>query len=186
VLALFSYMAYGPSGPVPIPVYAPEGARDHLAAFARAGKDHVFHQVLAFKEQQPGDEVWIGSAHLTFGQAIHPVPALVTRFVLGSGTLTYSGDTGPGGDLASLANDASLLLSEASLQGVRDHKTFAHHLTAIDAGEVATWAGVQSLVLTHIPSAMDPEVSIEQASTVFAGPVSYASPGSTFEISTTR
>ncbi len=186
VLALFSYMAYGPSGPIPIPVYAPEGARDHLAAFARAGKDHVFHQVLDFREQQPGDEVWIGPAHLRFGQAIHPVPALVTRFDVGSGALTYSGDTGPGGDLATLANDTSLLLSEASLQGVRDHKTFPHHLTAVDAGELAAWAGVRELVLTHIPAAMDPEVSIEQASSVFDGPVRYAAPGSTFEISTTR
>ena len=186
VLALYAYMAYGPSGPIPIPVYAPEGTRDHLAAFARAGKDHVFHQVLDFREQEPGDEIWIGDAHLTFGRAIHPVPALVTRFDVGSASLVYSGDTGPGGDLANLANDASLLLVEASLQGLRGPKTFAHHLTAVDAGELAAWAGVEQLVLTHIPAFLDPNLSIEQASGVYAGPVRYAEPGSTFEIATTR
>ena len=186
VLALFAYMAYGPSGPIPIPVYAPEGSREHLAAFARAGKDHVFHQVLDFHELAPGDEVWIGDTQLTFGKAIHPVPALVTRFDAGVGSLVYSGDTGPGGDLANLANNASLLLVEASLQGIRGPKTFVHHLTAVDAGELAEWAGVERLVLTHIPARMDPTISVEQASTVYTGPVDYAAPGSTYEISTTR
>lgn len=186
VLALFAYMAYGPSGPIPIPVYAPEGTRDHLAAFARAGEDHVFHQVLDFKEQEPGDEIWIGNARVTFGRAIHPVPALVTRFVLGDDSLVYSGDTGPGGDLANLAEGASLLLVEASLQGIRGPKTFVHHLTAVDAGELATWAGVERLVLTHIPARLDPIISVEQALSVYTGPVHYAAPGSTFEIPTTR
>jgi ribonuclease BN (tRNA processing enzyme) len=186
VLALFTYMAYGPSGPIPIPVYGPQGTRDHLAAFARAGEDHVFHQVLDFSEQEPGGEVWIGDAHVTFGRAIHPVPALVTRFDVGGGSLVYSGDTGPGGDLATMANDASVLLSEASLQGIRGPKTFVHHLTAVDAGELAAWAGVERLVLTHIPASLDPVISVDQASSVYSGPVHYAAPGSTFEIPTTR
>jgi ribonuclease BN (tRNA processing enzyme) len=186
VLALFTYMAYGPSGPIPIPVYAPRGAREHIAAFARAGEDHVFHQVLDFREQEPGDVVWIGDARVTFGRAIHPVPALVTRFDLDDASLVYSGDTGPGGDLANLADEASLLLCEASLQGVRGPRTFAHHLTAIDAGELATWASVERLVLTHIPARMDPAVSVEQASDVFSRQVDYAAAGSVFEIPTTR
>ena len=186
VLALFTYMAYGPSGPIPIPVYAPHGTRDHLAAFARAGDDHVFHQVLDFTELAPGDEAWIGDAHLTFGQAIHPVPALVTRFDVADGSLVYSGDTGPGGDLAAMAKDATLLLAEASLQGARGPKTFTHHLTAVDAGELAAWSGVERLVLTHIPASLDPNLSVEQAAGAFTGPVSYAAPGSIFEIPTTR
>lgn len=186
VLALFTYMAYGPSGPIPIPVYAPEGSRDHIAAFARAGKDHVFHQVLDFREQEPGDQIWIGDAHIRFGKAIHPVPALVTRFDVGNRSFVYSGDTGPGGDLANMASGAALGLFEASLQGVRGPKTFLHHLTAVDAGELAAWADVGELVLTHIPARLDPVVSVEEAASVYSGPVSYAAAGSTFEISTTR
>jgi ribonuclease BN (tRNA processing enzyme) len=123
---------------------------------------------------------------VTFGRAIHPVPALVSRFEVGDASFVYSGDTGPGGDLANLADDASLLLCEASLQGIRGPKTFAHHLTAVDAGELATWAGVEHLVLTHIPAGVDTSISIEEASSVYSGPVDYAAPGSVFEISTTR
>jgi ribonuclease BN (tRNA processing enzyme) len=186
ILALFAYMAYGPSGPIPIPIYAPKGSREHIAACARAGEDHVFHQVLDFREQEPGEVAWIGDARVTFGRAIHPVPALATRLDVGDVSLVYSGDTGPGGDLANLANGASMLLCEASLQGARGPRTFAHHLTAIDAGELATWAGVERLVLTHIPARMDPAISVEEASGVFEGHVDYAAPGSVFEIPTTR
>ncbi len=186
VLALYSYMAYGPSGPIPIRVYAPVGAAEHIAAFARADEGHVFHQVLDFREQEPGDEVWIGNGLFSFGEAAHSVPALVTRIDIREGSLVYSGDTGPGGDLLQLAHEASLLLCEATLQGARTPKTYPYHLTAIDAGDLASWAGVERLVLTHVPSGLDPVLSIEQASGAFAGPVDYAAAGSRFEISTTR
>jgi Zn-dependent protease len=130
--------------------------------------------------------VWIGAAHVTFGRAIHPVPALVSRFEVGDASFVYSGDTGPGGDLSTMANDASLLLTEATMQGVRGPKTFPHHLTAVDAGELAAWASVGHLVLTHIPARLDPAVSVDEAGGAYTGPVSYAAPGSTFEITTTR
>jgi ribonuclease BN (tRNA processing enzyme) len=186
VLALFAYMAYGPSGPTPIPVYAPVGARDHLAAFARADASPIFHQVLDFREMRPGDADQIGTAQVRWGEAIHPVPALLTRFDLDDGSLMYTGDTGPGGDLLQLANEVTMLLCEASLQGVRDVTSYEHHLTAAEAGEIASWAGAGELVLTHIPARFDPQASIDQAEGTFAGPVRYAAPGTTFEITTTR
>ncbi|MFV1998847.1 MAG: MBL fold metallo-hydrolase [Acidimicrobiia bacterium] len=185
ILGLFAYMAYGPSGPTPIPVYGPVGARDHFAAFVGAGPGHLFDDVLEFHAQVPGGRTEIGPADVTWGEAIHPVPALVSRIVVGSGSLVFTGDTGPGGDLLEIASGASLLLSEATLQGLRDEHTYDYHLTASDAGEIASWAGVDELALTHIPSDRDPQLSIEQASGAFAGVVRYAAPGTTFEIATT-
>jgi len=185
ILGLFAYMAYGPSGPTPIPVYGPAGLRDHLAAFARAGPGHPFDDVLEFHDRTPGDRTEIGPADVTWGEAIHPVPALVSRIDVGSDSLVFTGDTGPGGDLLEIATGASLLLCEATLQGIRDLRTYDYHLTAGDAGEIASWAGVDELALTHIPSDRDPQLSIEQAAGAFAGVVSYAAPGTTFEIATT-
>ncbi|GMQ98990.1 MAG: MBL fold metallo-hydrolase [Acidimicrobiia bacterium] len=186
VLGLFTYMAYGPSGPTPIPVYGPAGLRDRLAAFAGAGPGHPFDDVLEFHAQTPGDRTEIGPADVSWGEAIHPVPALVSRIAVGSGSLVFSGDTGPGGDLLEMAGGATLLLCEATLQGIRDESTYDYHLTASDAGEIASWAGVDELALTHIPSNLDPQLSIEQAAGAFAGLVTYAAPGTTFEITTTR
>ncbi len=185
LLGLYSYMAYGPSGPTPIPVYAPPGTKDQLAAFVRAGENHVFHQVLEFHEVKPGTATMIGLAEVSFGEAVHPVPAVCVRFDVGSGSLAYSGDTGPGGDLIALASEASLLLCESTLQGARGPKTLEHHLTAADAGDIASRAGVGRLVLTHLSDALDSERSIAEASGSFAGDVAFAVPGAVFEITTT-
>lgn len=186
LLALYAYMAYGPSGPGPIAVWAPEGTRDHMATFVRAGDDHVFHEVLDFHEVAPGDEAVVGGLQLRFGRAVHPVPAVVTRVAAHGSALVYSGDTGPGGDLIELATGVGTLMCEAGLQGLRDEDTYPYHLTAREAGEIAAIAGVYDLVVTHVPARLDPQLSIDQAASAFAGSISYASPGATFEIPRTE
>jgi hypothetical protein len=37
-------------------------------------------------------------------------------------------------------------------------------------------------VLTHIPYSIDPEQAIDEASAHFSGPISYAAPGTVFQI----
>lgn len=182
VFGLYGYLAFGPSGDVPVKVYVPGGAAEHLAAFARASDEHIFNMVLDIDEVAPGDSVSIGGVEIRFGEAIHPVPALVTRFDAEDVSLTYSGDTGPGGDLIEMATGTDVLLCEASLGGMRDERTYPYHLTAIEAGEIAAWGGVDRLVLTHIGAVMDSEQSLDEASGAFAGVIEYAEPGRVFEI----
>ena len=81
-----------------------------------------------------------------------------------------------------MADGADLFLCEATLQGTRDAQTYPFHLTAEEAGEAAAWAGVDHLVLTHISHNLDPEQSIAEASGRFAGRVSYAAPGTEFDV----
>jgi ribonuclease BN (tRNA processing enzyme) len=157
-----------------------------MAAFVRAGDDHVFHEVLHFQEVAPGDESVVGGFLLRFGRAVHPVPAVVTRVAADGSTLVYSGDTGPGGDLIEVSTGAGTLMCEASLQGPRDEHTYPYHLTARETGEIAAMAGVYDLVVTHVPARLDPRLSIDQAASAFAGSISYASPGATFEIPRTE
>lgn len=182
LFGLYGYLAFGPSGEVPVKVFVPEGTADHLAAFARANDEHVFNVVLDIQEVTPGDKVTVGDLTLGFGKAIHPVPALVTRIVGADKTLVYSGDTGPGGDLLEMATGADVLLCEATLAGVRDGQTYEYHLTAIEAGETASWAGVDRLIVTHIGALIDPQTSVDEASGAFAGGIAYAAPGTVFEI----
>ena len=121
IFGLYGYLAFGPSGVVPVPVFLPPGASEHLAAFARAGEEHVFHSVLDLTEVDGGSEVVVGDTSIRFGHAVHPVPALVTRFDTPGGSLVYSGDTGPGSDLADLAAGAGTCLlytSDAADEGV--------------------------------------------------------------------
>lgn len=182
LFGLYGYLAFGPSGDVPVKVFAPRGAAAHLAAFARASDEHVFNMVLDIQEVAPGDEVTLGTLTLRFGEAIHPVPALVTRIEADGSVLVYSGDTGPGGDLLDMSSGADVLLCEASIGGVRDDRTYEYHMTAVEAGETAAWAGVGRLILTHIGAMMDPNTSLQEASGAFAGNIAYAAPGTNFEI----
>lgn len=182
--SLFSYLAYDREGRARVPVIAPTGSRDQMAAFLGAGPDHVFTDVLQFDEAEPGATTYLGGYEVTVGSAVHPVPALVTRLTAAGASLTYSGDTGPGGDLIDLATGTGVLLCEASIQGVRDDGTYPYHLTAFEAGEIASAAGAFELVLTHVPSRLDPRLSIDQASGAFVGPISYAGPGTTFSVRT--
>lgn len=182
LFGLYGYLAFGPSGDVPVKVFVPEDCGAHFAAFARANDEHVFNVVLDIEEVAPGDEVAVDDVSLRFGEAVHPVTALVTRVSASGQTLVYSGDTGPGGDLMEMAAGADVLLCEASIAGVRDGQTYEYHLTAIEAGETASWAGVDRLILTHIGALMDPQTSLDEASGAFAGDIAYAAPGTVFEI----
>ncbi len=182
LFGLYGYLGYGPSGTVPIPVYVPNGAAAHLAAFAGAPDEHVFHVVLDINEVGAGGEVAVGEVGLRFGAAAHSVPGLVTRLATADGAMAYSGDTGPGSDLASIAQQADLLLCEASIAGERDDRSYPYHLTAAEAGATAADAGVGELVLTHFVTGVDPATAVAEAAAEFSGPVHAAEPGRTFTI----
>jgi ribonuclease BN (tRNA processing enzyme) len=182
VFGLYGYLAFGPSGVVPVPVFGPVGASEHLSAFARAGEEHVFHSVFDLVDVVAGSAVAIGDVSIRFGRAVHPVPALVTRFDTPGGSLVYSGDTGPGSDLVELSTGADMLLCEASITGERSAQTYPYHLTAGEAGRVATEAGVSQLIVTHLASGVDPDRALEEAAAEFHGKISLANPGATFTI----
>ena len=96
--------------------------------------------------------------------------------------MAYSGDTGPGSDVVTLAKDVDLLLCEASIAGERDEHSYPYHLTAAEAGAVAEAAGARRLMLTHFMTGVDPVIAVAEAQVVFAGAVDAAEPGATFTI----
>ncbi len=182
VFGLYGYLAFGPSGDVPVEVYGPQGTAAQLASFAGATAEHVFNVVLDIRDVAPGDTVTVGAFEVRFGRAVHPVPALVTRFEAAGATLVYSGDTGPGGDLEEMARGADALLCEASIAGVRDERTYEYHLTATEAGELAERAGVGTLIVTHVGAMIDPADQVAAAVGVFSGEVTYAAHGTVLDV----
>lgn len=185
IFGLYGYLAFGPSGSIPVPVLVPPGATEHLSAFARAAEEHVFHSVFDFVEVDAGSTVKIDDVSIRFGEAVHPVPALVTRFDTPGGSVVYSGDTGPGSDLLDIAYDADVLLCEATIAGERDEQTYPYHLTAFEAGRIAAEAGVRTLVVTHLASGIDPDRALEEAADGFNGDLVLAMPGTRITIGET-
>lgn len=182
LVAFFGYMAYGPSGVIPVPVYLPEGAKEPLAAFVQAEVEHVFNMVYDFHVVEEGDEVAVGDMTVRFARTHHPVPTLASRFEGGGRSLVYSGDTGPGGGLAALAAGADALLCEATLQGRRDPHDYEYHLTAEEAGALAADAAVAELILTHVSPTLDSSRSITEAAATFGRTPRLAVPGLTVDV----
>ncbi|MFK3980003.1 MBL fold metallo-hydrolase [Micromonospora sp. NPDC050397] len=172
---------YAPDGPYPpLPVYAPAGAPDRLAAAysqEEAGVDDVY----TFYGLQPGTFP-IGPFSVTVDRVNHPVETYGVRLEHNGRSLVYSSDTAPCEALLRLAHGADLFLCEASyLDGVDNPPDL--HLTGREAGEIATKSEVGRLVLTHLVSAWGSEaLTHEAAASAFAGPVEIARPGARYEI----
>ena len=115
VLALYAHLAWGRKVDEPVRVLAPEGVSDRLAAFVGAeDRDHAFHRVLAFETVGDGSETVVGDLSIRFGDAVHSVPAVVTRIDGPASSLAYSGDTGWTENLLRVAAGADLFICEAS------------------------------------------------------------------------
>lgn len=172
---------YAPDGPYPpLPVYAPAGAPDRLAA-AYSQEEASVDDVYTFYGLQPGTFP-IGPFSVTVDRVNHPVETYGVRLEHNGRSLVYSSDTAPCEALLRLAHGADLFLCEASyLDGVDNPPDL--HLTGREAGEIATKSEVGRLVLTHLVSAWGSEaLTHEAAASAFAGPVEIARPGARYEI----
>lgn len=172
---------YGPAGPYPpIPMYAPPGAPERLAA-AYAADAAPLDDVYTFYSLQPGTFP-IGPFTVTVDQVNHPVETYGVRVEHGGVVLAYSADTAPCDALLRLAQGADLFLCEASYLDEVPHPPDLH-LTGREAGEVATKAGVRRLVLTHLVTAWGSEaLTYEAATAAYTGPVDIARPGARYEL----
>ncbi|MEV0068508.1 MBL fold metallo-hydrolase [Amycolatopsis sp. NPDC050768] len=133
--------------------------------------DKAFERAFDVREYQPGDRFEVGDATIGLHELRHVLPNCGIRVESGGAVLAYTGDTGMTDAAVKLAADADLLLAEATLNApdVTDHG----HLSALDAGAIATRSGARSLALTHFASG---EASwLEQlrtsAASAFDGPI---------------
>ena len=100
--------------------------------------------------------------------------------------LVYTGDTRPTAAGEAVADDADLLIHDATFAD--DHATRAKetkHATGREAGELAAAAGAQRLALTHISSryGADPSAISSEAADAFDGEVFIPNDGQQIEVS---
>lgn len=172
---------YAPDGPYPpLPVYAPAGAAERIAAAYGLDEASV-EDVYQFHNLQSG-RLSIGPFTVTVDQVNHPVETYGVRLEHDRRVLCYSSDTAVCDALLRLAQDADLFLCEASYLDGEDNPP-GLHLTGREAGEIATKAAVRRLVLTHLVAAWGSEaITYEEATSAYAGPVEIARPGARYDI----
>jgi ribonuclease BN (tRNA processing enzyme) len=172
---------YAPDGPYPpLPMYAPAGAPDRLAA-AYSADEGSLDDVYTFYGLQPGTFP-IGPLSVTVDRVKHPVETYGVRIEHAGRVLAYSADTGPCEALLRLAQGADVFLCEASYLDGMDNPPDLH-LTGREAGEAATKAGVGQLLLTHLVAAWGSELAtLEATAGAFDGPIEIVRPGARYEV----
>lgn len=197
LVALRYGLKYAPGNQVPpIPLHMPPDSGDFLsglgAVFGVGAEAHAdfWADTLAVREYgdylASGEPLVIGDLSLRFAPMQHYIPVWAIRVeeMTTGRVLTYSADTGPAGPLADFASGSDLLLCEATLLAQSPGSDPAHwgHLTATEAAEIATAAGVQQLVLTHLWEELGFEHYLADARAAFAGEVARARSGLVFTI----
>ncbi|WP_291378795.1 MBL fold metallo-hydrolase [Demequina sp.] len=160
---------YGPTQGTdlpPLPLWGPEGI-DERVRQVEGATDDAGLEPFAWRAMAPGETRELGPFTITAARAWHPVPALAYRIegpaeVGGRATLVFTGDTDLSDEVVEVAAGADLLLAEAGWAH-RDINPPGIHLTGRQAGELARRAGVNRLVVTHVPSWVDPAPTLAQA-----------------------
>jgi ribonuclease BN (tRNA processing enzyme) len=156
-----------------IPLIGPSGTRDRLeAAYDPFARKLGLHELFAFSTPASGE---LGPFALSFAPMNHPVPTTAVRLTCGDRTLVYSGDTGESDALVSLAHGADVLLCEASVAADEPYVPDLH-LTGKQAGEHADRAGVDRLIVTHVPPWNSRQEAADDAAAAFQGLVEIALP----------
>jgi ribonuclease BN (tRNA processing enzyme) len=171
------YLCSGPDGRIPL-VGVP-GTRDRLeAAYDPLARKLSLHEIFTFATPTEGE---LGPFRMSYARMNHPTPTNAVRIECGDRSLVYSADTGESAQLVELAEGADALLCEASV--APDEELVPDlHLTGRMAGEHADKAGVERLIVTHVPPWNSVQVAADEAAAAFHGPVEVAQPGAVFWI----
>ena len=179
-------LPFRPRRSTKLPLWLPNGCAQVLEDFAASfgGAPHYFGEVFELQEFNPGDVVRVGRLDVAIVEMKHFIPSYGLR-VVGESTLAYSADTGYCETAVALASGADLFLCEATHQEATIARARGGHLSAADAGRLATKAGVRRLLLTHIWHELDPRVSLEEARTTYSGDLALAVEGETYAVGPT-
>jgi ribonuclease BN (tRNA processing enzyme) len=171
------YRCGSPEGRIPL-VGVP-GTRDRLeAAYDPLARKLSLHEIFTFATPTPGE---LGPFRMSYARVNHPTPTNAVRIEYQGRSMVYSADTGESPELVDLARGADVLMCEASVG--RDEKLIPDlHLTGRMAGEHADKAGVDRLIVTHVPPWNSVDEAVEDASAAFSGTTEVAKPAAEFQI----
>lgn len=173
---------YHPDGALPrIPVLAPAGTADHLAAAYGIDEPVGMTEQFDFQDWHDSTTVRLGPFEVTPMLVDHPVPAFAITIATAGARLAYSGDTGPMDELVEFVRGCDAFLCEASfVESVENPPNL--HLTGAEAGDYATRGEVGRLLVTHIPAWTDRSEVESDVKGTWDGPYDLVTAGSVYRI----
>lgn len=164
-------------------VFGPRDTAFRLGVASAECGGHIddMSDTLDLRPMQDEQLINFGAYTIYTRRVYHPPESYGMRVTsLDGGVLAYTGDTGMCDEVVALSRGADILLSEASWTH-SDTRPPGVHLSGVEAGRLATLAGVKSLLLTHIPPWTSREDVLTEAKSEFDGPVHAVSPGDVFD-----
>jgi ribonuclease BN (tRNA processing enzyme) len=181
IIPTFYARHYGRLGRPGLQLWSPGGFTDLAASLVSEKGRNVMAEAFDFRTAGAGEVFELGPFRITPFEMQHiGVYSLGYRIEASGVVFAYTGDTGPCDAAVALGLDADLFLCEATYQNAS--KLYPFHLSAAQAGEVATASGADHLVLTHLTPDLDQRISIKEAAETFAGPIDIAVPGMVLEV----
>lgn len=188
VISLHVYRRWHPEGCLgPILLGGPTDLMSRVRGVDGAGEEETYATEFApllLEDQVPFQ---VGPLKITPYTGWHTVEAYGFRVegpsegdVSKTVSLAYTGDTDYCDSMVYMASGVDLLLSEAGFTAA--DKIRGIHLTGERAAQLASDAGAQSLVLTHIQAWTDPEVVLREARQTWDGAISVAYSGATYTV----
>lgn len=167
-----------------IPLWLPPGGRMILDDLAPAlDLDHhsplFFDQIYQVEEYNPLESLHLEALAIDFAPTQHQMPTWAMRIATAGKepAIGYTADTGPVTNLGVFFRGVETLVCEATLLDSSSPPIDRGHLTAAEAGRLASTCQAKALVLTHTWDEIGKERLLQQAATQFAGPVEVAWPG---------
>lgn len=133
----------------PLQIWGPAGTTDLFERWAVALGSWLTAPgfEVAIREIPPGRRLRVGDLEIDALSTPHTEESLALKLAGGESVLGYTGDTGPGSDLAQFFSDVDLLLAECSLP---DALVADNHLSPTRLAKLAAEAGVERLLVTHV------------------------------------
>lgn len=158
----------------PVPVYGTTGT----FALAKSMCEDI-EESFSCKVIKDGDSLTIVDQKWRWSRTDHYVETLASRVDVGTSSMVFSADTGPGWDINQLGQGIDLLIAESTFLSSREKEKILH-LSARQAAMLARTANVKELVLSHLAPGEDPTKHLSEAQETFKGAISLASVGKEF------
>jgi ribonuclease BN (tRNA processing enzyme) len=171
VWGLYYALRFHPRGEQRVRILAPAGAPEHLGRILSDDSRPTFTTLCDIRDAAAGEVIEVAGCTLRLFAAEHPIETLAARVEVDGRVLAYTADSGPTPRLVECAQDADLLVADATWLERDRPLPEGIHMTGREAGQLAADAGVSRLLLSHILPTNDPEATAAEAAEVFDGEI---------------
>jgi ribonuclease BN (tRNA processing enzyme) len=165
------YLRFNPAAQgVSLKLLIPQEGEDKLFSLLGEGAKKNFNHYFQV-DYLVEKEIELGDFKLSFHQTNHPIPTFGLVVSEGGSRVVYTADTLPYPDMLNWVQGADLLIAESTYLEKEEEPSTFPHLSASEAGEMASEAGVKQLLLTHFWPETKRELYKAKARKVFSGEV---------------